>query len=405
MRAVSKTVSMLGAARSLAWPLAVAAAFWLQADPAACARITAVRVGAHPGYTRVVLETDAPAEFEVVGAPAATPGEVTLRIAAESRARELAPTGPGAPAISLLPQADGTTLARIRAPGPLRVETQVLTAPPRLVLDLRPALGEAALRAPAPPPPTPELLPLPLPPPAAVETPPPTAPEVAGTAPIVESAPVEAPIEAPAAPEPTPPTGPEPIAAPAAIDAPPPVALPPVGSPPPRTEIAAPPVASAPPANRRIELRSLVVGLAAGIGLALVAFASRRRREEVVAGSATGESAALAEAIAAEPVEAAEPAAQPEPSASSEAVAAPEPAPAAEAHDASLLDVLHMHQRLDARLAEIAGRLAELAQRQARLEARTGAETEEIASQRAAIARLQRSLRPAAPIRAPRQVP
>ena len=399
MRVVSKTISMLGAARSRAWPLAVAAVFWLHADPAACARITAVRVGAHPGYTRVVFETDAPAEFEVVGAPAAAPGEVTLRIAAESRARELAPTGPGAPAISLLPQADGTTLARMRAPGPLRVETQVLTAPPRLVLDLRPALGEAAVRAPAPPPPAPELPPLP--PPAAVETPPPTPPEVAGTAPVVESAP----IEARAAPEPTPPTGPAPIAAPEVIDAPPPLALPPVGSPPPRTEIAAPPVASAPPANRRIEPRSLVVGLAAGIGLALVAFASRRRREEAVAGSATVESAALAGAVAAEPVEAAEPAAQPEPSASSEAVAAPEPAPAAEARDASMLDVLRMHQRLDARLAEIAGRLAELAQRQARLEARTGAETEEIASQRAAIARLQRSLRPAAPIWAPRQVP
>ncbi len=357
MRVVSKTVSMLGAARSRAWPLAVAAAFWLHADPAACARITAVRVGAHPGYARVVLETDAPAEFEVVGAPAVTPGEVTLRIAAESRARELAPTGPDAPAISLLPQADGTTLARIRAPGPLRVETQVLTAPPRLVLDLRPAQGEASVRAPEPPPPAPELPPLPSP---AVETPSPTPPEIAVTAPVVESAP----IEAPAAPEPTPPTGRAPIAVPAAIDAPPPVALPPVGSP--------PPVATAPPADRRMEPRSLVVGLAAGIGLALVAFASRRRREEAVAGSATGESAALAGTVAAAPVEAAEPAVQAEPRASSEAVAAPEPAPAAEAPDASMLDVLRMHQRLDARLAEIAGRLAELVERQARLEARTG---------------------------------
>jgi hypothetical protein len=70
-----------------------------------------------------------------------------------------------------------------------------------------------------------------------------------------------------------------------------------------------------------------------------------------------------------------------------------------------MLDVLRMHQRLDARLAEIADRLGELAQRQGRLEARAGAETEEIASQRVAIARLQRSLRPAAPFRAPRQVP
>ena len=136
-------------------------------DPAACARITAVRVGTHPGYARVVLETDAPADYEVLTAPAATPGEVTLWIAAESRARDVAPTGPDAPAVSLLPQADGSTLARIRAPGPLRVETQVLAAPPRLVLDLRRAVGEAAAEAPAPPPPAPEIPPLP--PPAAAE--------------------------------------------------------------------------------------------------------------------------------------------------------------------------------------------------------------------------------------------
>jgi len=365
VRAVSNAVSMLGAARSRAWPLAVAAALWLHADPAACARITAVRVGTHPGYTRVVLETDAPADFEVVPAPAATPGEVTLWIAAESRARDVAPTAPDAPAISLLPQADGSTLARIRAPGPLRVETQVLTAPPRLVLDLRPVVGEAAVEAPAPPPPAPEIPPLA--PPAAVETPAPTPPEVAVTPPAVE---------------------PAPVAAPAGIDAPPPVA-----SPPPQREIATPPVATAPPADRRMDPRSLVVGLAAGIGLALVAFASRRRREEAVAASATGESAALAEAVAAEP------------GASPDADAETEPASPAEAHDASMVDVLRMHQRIDARLAEIADRVAELAQRQARLEARTGAESEELASQRAAIAHLQRSLRPAAPIRAPRQVP
>jgi hypothetical protein len=63
-----------------------------------------------------------------------------------------------------------------------------------------------------------------------------------------------------------------------------------------------------------------------------------------------------------------------------------------------------MHQRLDARLAEIAGRLGELDQRQSRLEARGGAQNEELASQRAAIARLQRSLRPASPLETPRQV-
>jgi hypothetical protein len=360
VRAVSNAVSMLGAARCRAWPLAVAAALWLHADPAVCARITAVRVGAHPGYTRVVLETDAPADFEVVTAPAATPGEVTLWIAAESRARDVAPTGPDAPAVSLEPQPDGSTLARIR--------------PPRLVLDLRPATREAVAEAPAPPPPAPETPPLP--PPAAAELPTPTPTEVAVTPPAVESAPVAAPAE---------------------IEAPPPVA-----SPPPQAEPTTPPVAVAPTVDHHIDPRSLVVGLAAGIGLALVAFASRRRREEAVSERSTGASAAPEAALAAVQIDAIETAPSPGPDASHEAEAEPEPGPDA-LH--ATLDVLRMHQRLDARLAEIADRLADLAQRQSRLEARSGAETAELASQRAAIARLQRSLRPAAPIRAPRQVP
>ena len=395
VRVVSNAISKSGAGRSRAWLMAVAVALLLHSDPAACARITAVRVGTHPGYARVVLETDAPADYEVLTAPAATPGEVTLWIAAESRARDVAPTGPDSPAVSLLPQADGSTLARIRAPGRLRVETQVLTAPPRLVLDLRRAVGEAAVEAPtpAPPPPAPEIPPLPTP--EAVETPAPTPQELVVTPPVLEPAPVETP-----APEPTPRPDPALVATPTAIEAPPPV-----GSPPPQREVAVPPVGTAPRANRGMDPRSLVVGLAAGIGLALVAFASRRRREDAVAERSAGESAASAEAVAAVPIEALELAAPPEPSASPAAEAEPEPAPNALHAALARLDALRMHQRLDARLAEIADRLGELAQRQARLEARAGAETEEIASQRAAIARLQRSLRPAAPFRAPRQVP
>jgi hypothetical protein len=64
-----------------------------------------------------------------------------------------------------------------------------------------------------------------------------------------------------------------------------------------------------------------------------------------------------------------------------------------------------MHQRLDARLAEIAARLGDLVDRQQRLETRGAAHNEELASQRAAIARLQRSVRPKAVTAPPLQVP
>jgi len=382
--------------RSRAWPMALAVALWLHADPSAAARLTAVRVGTHPGYTRVVLETDAPAAYQVLEASADTPGEVTVQIAAESRARDVTQSEPGSASVALLPQPDGTTLARIHAPGPLRVETQVLAAPPRLVLDLRRAASEAAGVATAPAPePAPEIAPTP--PSEAVETPAPTPQQLSVAPAVAEPAAMETPT-----PEPTP----APAPAPAPVEATPTIETrpaidesPPVASPPP-PPIA--PVVPPPRADLGIDLRSLAVGLAAGFGIALIALAARRRRGAVVVAPASDASIATPESVPALPIETAEAGAAPE----SEADAGPstESVPAPELRDEWMLDVLRMHQRLDARLAEIAGRLGELSERQSRQEARGGAQNEELASQRAAIARLQRSLRPASLGETPRQV-
>jgi len=374
----------------------MAVALWLHADPSAAAFLTAVRVGTHPGYTRVVLETDAPAAYQVLEASADTPGEVTVQIAAESRARDVAPGEPDSPSVALLPQPDGTTLARIHARGPLRVETQVLAAPPRLVLDLRRAVPEATATASAPEPaldiaPTPPPEAVETPAPEVVETPPPIPQQLAVAPSVVEPAPMETP-EPEATPAPAP--APAPVEAPPAIDAPPPVAA----APPPVA-----PVVSPPRAGLGIDPRSLAVGLAAGFGLALIALAARRQRKASVVAPASDASIATPESISVERIETVEAAAAPEP----EAVAgtgAGSVVPVPEVRDEWMLDVLRMHQRLDARLAEIADRLDELGQRQARLEARGGAQDEELASQRTAIARLQRSLRPASPAQTPRQV-
>ena len=59
----------------------------LAADASMAARLVDVRVGSHPDYARVVLETDAPAVHEIVTLPAAASGEVVVRIAATSVAR------------------------------------------------------------------------------------------------------------------------------------------------------------------------------------------------------------------------------------------------------------------------------------------------------------------------------
>jgi hypothetical protein len=336
---------------------------------ALAARVTAVRVGVHAGYARVVLETDAPAAYEVIDAATPTPGEVTVRIAATSAAREVTSAVAGSPVVALAPQDDGSTLARIRAPGPLRVESQVLAAPPRVVLDLRRVAGAA------PPEPTPAVAPTPVAEPAPVASPPP-APIAAA-----ESEPAESERELAPVPAPTPP----PVSAP-----PPPAPIEP--TPPPVA--APPPVASAPPhAPSPLETRSLAIGFALGICLALFAFGFRR--SQPVARPSPSE--ALPAPPAPPPPEAPE---LPPPPLEAQTPTFPrsEPQASGELHE---LDFLRLHQRLDARLAEIADRLGELVERQARLEARGAAQSEEIASQRVAIARLQRSPRPSSSASAP----
>lgn len=323
----------------------------LAADAAVAARVVDVRVGTHPGYARVVLETDAPVEHEIVTAPAVTPGEVVVRIAATSAARALPGRGAMAPEVVLEPQPDGTTLARIRAAGPVRVETQVLRAPPRLVLDLR-AGAPAAEPAAAP----------------AGET----AVEIAAA----EPEPVPAPEPGPA-PEPEAVTEVVPIA---------PVAMP---EPPAVAETPTPPVEAPPPAAIAFEPRSLAVGAALGVGIALLGLAARRARRAEPA----LEAVAAAEASPADEIAAHDEPATPDEQAPPPPLRDGERDASAEADIELAEDVSRMHRRLDARLAEVAARLDGVAARQAELDRHEGAQTQEIAAQRAAIARLQRALR------------
>jgi hypothetical protein len=157
---------------------------------------------------------------------------------------------------------------------------------------------------------------------------------------------------------------------------------------------APPPVASAPPVAPpqaiALDSRSLATGVALGVGTALFAFALARGRREAGAGeaiAAAGSGPPAPEERAAEPAPAALPVEVPLP-------------PAPPERDADLLhDILHLHHRLDERLASVAARLDEIAPRLAQLEGAGGAQWEEIAAQRVAIARLQRVLRGAPPRR------
>jgi hypothetical protein len=320
---------------------------------AEAARLVDVRVGVHPGFARVVLETDAPAAHEVIE----TGAEVVVRIAAASAARTLPARTVDSPAIVLEPTADGATLAHIRAPGPLRVEAQVLTAPPRVVLDLREGAPSAAAASPQPAEPT------------AAE--PPAEPP---TAAALEPAPTSEPTLEP---EPTP----APVAA---VPKPEPAAVPPahVAAPEPPADDAGaepllPPVSAPSPPGFTLESRSLATGLAIGFALALIAFAARRH------GPAERPAAPTAVATAElhnGPV----------------GRATERPAPDVSALGPEAVhDVVRMFQLLDARLAEAATRLDEVAARQDALTARGERQGEEIRAQRAAIARLRNALWPA----------
>jgi len=394
------------------WLVAASA---LGAGAAEAARLVDVRVGRHPDFVRVVFETDAPAAFVV---ERGEPGESRVRIEAGGAPGAVAvPPGAGAEVI-LEPLPGGGTLARIRAAAPVRIESQVLDRPPRIVFDLRPGADEEAA-VPAPPEP---VFPLE---PAAAEEPPVSPPEPAVAEPVlapeVESPPIlpdlarplaESPeLELPAAELPGP-EPPAPAEAPTVAETPPtppaesrlgrpgtagtpespePAREPPTGP----SEPALPPVSAAPPAALALRLddRSLLLGAAGGLALGLgVALLARGRRGLAVTAPAMA-------SIAVEQIEPVEEALE---SAPDERAAAPEPAapeqrpplPMAPWPESEPLaaDLLVMIQRLDDRCVAAEQAVAGLVERTERLERRSGAEAEELASQRVALARLDLAL-------------
>jgi hypothetical protein len=412
-----------------AWPLALVALGAVAAD---AARLVDVRVGRHPDFVRVVFETDAPAAF--VLEEGAVPGESRVRIDAGSSGAVSVPPGAGAE-VTLEPLPDGATLARIRAAAPVRVESQVLDRPPRIVFDLvpgadedavaglletgteaeptapgAPGLAEPAEQEPSAPEPAaeePSAVGDALPEAAQPAPPPALAPEVAAPSILSDLAP---PLAAPQALDlPEPPSGPAaPPEEPPARQEPPlradetPAASAPVTAPRPEPEPETPAVSAPPPAALvpRLDDRSLLLGAAGGLafGLGVALLARGRRRPD----------AARTERALPEPVEAQAPSLPPlelAPEPEEEppvGAAAGEPAERAARpplrtgpwpeSEPLTADLLVMIQRLDERMASAEDTIAGLVERSEQLERRGAAAGEELAAQRVALARLDVAL-------------
>jgi hypothetical protein len=180
---------------------ALAGAAWLATAvigvQASAAQLVEVRVGNHADFTRVVLETDAPVRYELSRGAG---GEVRVRLFASASPRKLGSKSKLLKEVVVESDASGS-IARLalKKSAAVDVKEMVLASPPRIVLDLTPKRGGAAVEAKAVSEPKAERAPAPAPEevaPVAEEAP------AAEAKPAAEAAPKEAKAEP--APDPAP---------------------------------------------------------------------------------------------------------------------------------------------------------------------------------------------------------
>jgi len=133
---------------------AVALLLLAVALPAAAARVSDVRIGKHPGFTRIVFELDRPAGYRVERSELA-PGVAQLVVSLDADARS---ERVDVPKQALIEAVDieahgGRAVARIRlGRSGLRLKEMTLAHPARIVLDVLASEPEATAAAPTPAP-------------------------------------------------------------------------------------------------------------------------------------------------------------------------------------------------------------------------------------------------------------
>ncbi|MGI9431523.1 MAG: hypothetical protein ACR2PQ_04880 [Myxococcota bacterium] len=123
--------------------IAACLAVWLPL-PALGAKLVEVRVGRHPGYTRVVLQTDTPVAYTLTRSQS---GNVRIELGADAAPRRLASKSDVLREVIVENTGEGA-LARLRLHrSDVAVKEMVLKSPPRIVLDLTPGVAQPAVAA------------------------------------------------------------------------------------------------------------------------------------------------------------------------------------------------------------------------------------------------------------------
>lgn len=145
--------------RRLIVPILLATGVGLAGIPADATRVVDVRVGAHPGYTRVVLQLDAVSDYRIrrqqIPSPSGEVTELAVELDGASGAFALGGRRGVVESVRVKPQGAGAVaLIRLNVSHP-RVADMTLKNPDRIVIDVRPPEKRAKAAPPPPPPPPP----------------------------------------------------------------------------------------------------------------------------------------------------------------------------------------------------------------------------------------------------------
>ena len=124
-------------------------ATWLCAVAVQSAQVRDVRVGEHPGYTRIVFEMDSDTPYTILGVgEGPISNELRVDLEAQSFRRVLTSRSELVESVRVEPGAEGSVVRIQLRDAPVTIDDMVLGEPHRIVLDLH----RAELEAPAPPP-------------------------------------------------------------------------------------------------------------------------------------------------------------------------------------------------------------------------------------------------------------